>query len=277
MARPAIAPVLLATWLATAAAEPNWVALFLSPEEQEALCAKLLVPGVPSAADPHCQHLTIAYNPPNMPLYSPHFGQRVRIQPLAVGRDGHGQALLCRVANASLRSTNSFPHVTISDAGAPPYTAVYSNTLWTRLSRPFGPLSVSHGAREAAAPRSPKRTPPSHAQARAPSAHARVGRLPRKRLPRPGRPELARAAGFSHTGKHYLRSHGGAGAPSPGFSRPDRHRMRGQPLERNSRHMRRGVIRAVEPGQAGEVEREAPHRKRGKTGPTGAVATGPGH
>lgn len=160
MARPAIAPVLLATWLATAAAEPNWVALFLSPEEQEALCAKLLVPGVPSAADPHCQHLTIAYNPPNMPLYFPHFGQRVRIQPLAVGRDGHGQALLCRVANASLRSTNSFPHVTISDAGAPPYTAVYSNTLWTRLSRPFGPLSVSHGAREAAAPRSPKRTPP---------------------------------------------------------------------------------------------------------------------
>eukprot|EP00051_Salpingoeca_urceolata_P031574 m.12069 g.12069 ORF g.12069 m.12069 type:complete len:238 (-) comp4173_c0_seq1:31-744(-) len=118
--------------VSVSSSEPRWVALFFDANTTKVLLANYLFPG-PNARQPQGTHSTIEFNPtPNaLAAYEKHFGVKQELRLLAFGMDEHDEALMVHTTGPVV-STNSFPHVTVGDAGKSPYTAVYSNTLWER-------------------------------------------------------------------------------------------------------------------------------------------------
>lgn len=82
-------------------------------------------------------HTTIVFNASSYTTYEPFYNSTQTSLVLGVAHDTHGQALLVNYRSNSggtvLQSTNIYPHITLSVQGSGIYSAVYSNTLWSRI------------------------------------------------------------------------------------------------------------------------------------------------
>lgn len=124
---------------------PPFIAVFFNASEQ-ARCVKLLYSKpfrTPNEPQPVCEHHTLAFDPPTWNPWLKYFGIEERLRVLAHCMDLHDQAVLVE-ACGPLVSQNLYPHVTVACEPDPPYNAVYSNFLWSRLIL-VAPVGINYG------------------------------------------------------------------------------------------------------------------------------------
>jgi hypothetical protein len=157
-----------------------WVANFFDDSNGHALCT--VVQGRRDGSD--CDHSTVAYNPSAelmcVPRFifstlafrhspacyaffirselQPFFGVRASLRALAVAHDEHARAVLLHLdaGPEKAASTNAWPHSTVAH-GSYPYSPVYSNCLWERVSAASNVSVVRDGKGKPAALELPNR------------------------------------------------------------------------------------------------------------------------
>eukprot|EP01130_Rhizamoeba_saxonica_P008873 TRINITY_DN3594_c0_g1_i1.p1 TRINITY_DN3594_c0_g1~~TRINITY_DN3594_c0_g1_i1.p1 ORF type:complete len:204 (+),score=32.55 TRINITY_DN3594_c0_g1_i1:909-1520(+) len=129
----AIVAILCMTTLATTTdPDPDWVALFFD-ESSIAHCIEHYTNST-IENEIYCDHITIAFDPPNMTYYEQYFGLKEKAKLLGYVKEKHDQAILVNI-KGELLSTNKYPHTTVSSYPLDPYGAVYSNILWERVDK----------------------------------------------------------------------------------------------------------------------------------------------
>lgn len=116
-----------------AAAGESYAALFLDEPSQR----RLLVwwkheVGLPLLGDVKAHHMTIKFDPSPTEAAAVPVGRRAYVKVVGYAADERGQAVLVK---SSVRSSNQFPHVTVSVASGT--NAVYSNELLARGVTPI--------------------------------------------------------------------------------------------------------------------------------------------